>query len=114
MFSLATLTLATVGSWTYGAFLAEPTPPPPAPFPAMATTIAARWPKPTTEEPPPRYRMADVTGQVWEHTDPHWLELFVADRNRQSLAFVAPTVLAPINARRPWLFKKGRIISPGK
>ncbi len=30
-----------------------------------------------------RYRLADATGQVWEHSDPAWLQAFVVDRNQR-------------------------------
>ena len=32
---------------------------------------------------PVRWRLADSTGQVWEHTDPDWLSRWVAERNAQ-------------------------------
>ena len=46
-------------------------------------------PEPTGEDPahaptePRRYQMADIGGQVWEHTDLAWLQEFVRDRNRR-------------------------------
>ena len=86
-----------------GSPVSGPATPPPAPPvvvgpPTVAPKAASSSPDPSppgpepTEEDPPsspteprRYQLADVTGQVWEHTDPAWLQEFVRDRNRRLL-----------------------------
>ena len=71
----------------------EVAPPSTAPVVPKATPRPepARQPKlPSAPPVPPslpvqaiRYRMADGTGQVWEHPDPAWLQAFVVDRNQR-------------------------------
>ena len=100
---IATLALTLVGGWTYAGLLAEPstTPKPPeaAQVSAKATAdakteavkpspVVAGAPAPTSPPQtqsastrPTLYRLADATGQSWEHADPAYLSSFVASRN---------------------------------
>ena len=102
---IATLALTLVGGWTYAGLLAEPstTPKPPeaAQVSAKATAdakteavkpspVVAGAPAPAPTSPPQTqsastrptlYRLADATGQSWEHADPAYLSSFVASRN---------------------------------
>lgn len=110
MASLA-IAMLSLQAWTYAEFMA----PPSSPFPpiaqawALPTTIRSEVadqsprvvPRETSLPPPdavkrvrsapvsppprPRYRLADVSGQVWEHDDPEWLQTFVEQCNRQML-----------------------------
>jgi len=52
--------------------------PPILPVPPVVAAVA-----PTPH--PVHYRLADVSGQLWEHADPAALQAFVQDRNRQLL-----------------------------
>ena len=108
--SFLAFAFASLGAWTYSGFLAppaipavQPVPPPvsppseppaaPAPQPAEVEPAAAPPPPPLASKPDPApaspagtlYRLADASGQVWEHADPTWLQEFVLDRNRQLL-----------------------------
>ena len=105
MISLA-LALALTSTWSYAGFVANPTappddrppavpavppapavpviPPPPEPPPRPPAPPAPPTPPPAPPTPPPaatRYRMADISGQVWEHDDPDVLRAFVLQRN---------------------------------
>lgn len=62
---------------------------PPAPIPPAALKQSAPPPPPPA---PTIWRLADATGQVWQHTDPAQLSAFVADRNRW---FAHPAYSAP-------------------
>ena len=59
-----------------------PVAPPIRPTPETTGPDAAQAP---TE--PPRYQLADISGQVWEHADLAWLQEFVGDRNRRLVGF---------------------------
>ena len=61
--------------------VAPPEVPPPLPEPARGPVESVGLP--TT---PRLYQLADVSGQVWEHPDPVWLQEFVQGRNHQLLA----------------------------
>jgi hypothetical protein len=107
---IATLALSLVGGWTYAGLLAEPSAPPKPPdaalvsarAPAEAKTNAVKTtpvvarasvPTPTPPAPPPAstrptlYRLADATGQTWEHADPAYLSSFVATRNASAMTY---------------------------
>jgi len=67
---------------------APPAPPPLPPPPAETSKAPA--PRAEVVAPPAapaRYRLADASGQVWEHPDPGQLRSFVEGRNR---SFAAP------------------------
>ncbi|MGE3820972.1 MAG: hypothetical protein AB7I30_16290 [Isosphaeraceae bacterium] len=77
-----------LGDWRYDGFVAEldhrsqAIPPPAAPVPTP------RPPEPSEvrvrSDPPARpklWRLADSTGQVWEHPDPDWLKRWVGLEN---------------------------------
>jgi integrase len=49
---------------------------------------------PTPRSSPTLWRLADSTGQVWEHTDPQWLRRWVEIRNTSVRTVVVPS-LAP-------------------
>ena len=121
-----TISLAILSAlpWTYAGFMANPLPvPPPAaslahpltplelPLPTADPQIASpdsprrnletvkrpaspRLPPPATST---RYRLADLSGQVWEHPDAATLEAFVQQRNEQ--VFGANRVVAPLRFR---------------
>ncbi len=72
----------------------------PSPPPASRPAEAAR-PGPAATPPPPvaappavalRYRLADASGQLWEHADPDALRAFVRARNQ---AWSAPIAASP-------------------
>ena len=104
---IATLALTLVGGWTYASLLAEPSPAPKPPDAALVSAMApadaktgsvkpspalARASSPTSPTPPPAsarpslYRLADATGQAWEHADPAYLSNFIAARNASAAA----------------------------
>lgn len=103
MFAFASLTCLALGSWTYADFVADPRrpaaaiEPPPKVIPTAAILpptrpVARPTPTPPASvpiRPQPRYHLADVSGQVWEHTDPNWLQTYVQQRNQQFL-FAVP------------------------
>lgn len=53
-------------------------------------------PPASTATSPTRYRLADASGQVWEHSDPVNLQSFVEARNR---SFVQQRYYQPLRAR---------------
>ena len=113
---IATIALTVAGSWTYGGFLAEPSPTPgpePTPPPASAPVVPApeakakpavasrpeppALPQPPATKPaassppippsPTSYRLSDASGQSWEHHDPAYLSSFVEARNRSTASY---------------------------
>ena len=92
-------------------------PPPVVPPPPPATTEtpkakpsakAVAPPPPRAAAPPvvPQYRLADATGQVWQHADADWLRRWVASRNaavRPVTTYAGPRATAPAcaNGRCP-------------
>jgi hypothetical protein len=59
---------------------------PPHPKPSPPGTTEAKAPT-----RPISWRLADVSGQIWEHPDPEWLRCWVAQRNaRLAASRVAP------------------------
>lgn len=97
------LALTTLGGWTYAGFLANPVPPPtPAPLapatppappnpgiphaPQIDAGVPAAPPRVGDEATAARassarYRLADISGQVWEHAELGVLQTFVLRRN---------------------------------
>lgn len=101
----ALLALALLGDgWTAAGWVANPAPPVPAPVipPAPDPNPLGSAPPPVAPPivqtpsapvaPPARYRLADATGQVWEHADRAGLEAYVAARNAQLAAPAPPQV----------------------
>lgn len=111
--ALAPLAAAALGPWTYAGFVTDADPPKVSPsaastrverpsgsvvIPTVATVPAALAIPPSVAPPvlaarrsgasDLRYRLADATGQVWEHADPNWLQSFVASRDSQASRFV--------------------------
>ena len=58
-----------------------PNPAPPAP-PPVSPPATGDAPGLGHAVGPTTYRLADASGQVWEHPDPAWLREYVAGRNR--------------------------------
>ena len=75
----------------------------PMPPPSMPPEVAPIAPKAarTRPRPPPaapvRYRLADATGQIWDHTDPAYLSNFVASRNA-ARAYASPAYFSGASA----------------
>lgn len=72
------------------------------PAPALPVVAPVVTPSPTLPLVPlsPHWRLADVTGQVWDHADKAWLEAFVGGLNAQMARPVVYYYAAPATVCR--------------
>jgi hypothetical protein len=104
--------LTALSGWSYGGFVSDPAreirppvlpdaparpdtgsvPGPTRPSVLPPKTVAPAIAMPPPPRPPTMWRLADSSGQVWEHTDPEWLRRWVEMRNASLRTVVVPSV----------------------
>ncbi len=65
-------------------------------------TVSARELSPTPTPQPLLWRLADSSGQFWEHADPSWLSRWVAQRNASLAGHRVRGTLGPIAPSTSW------------